>query len=107
MEHRLRQRIQTHLKILIHHGAPPETVAVVRNLTPDGAFLEFADGEYKPGTVVTVEFTEATLDGLRLDTFVIHATDRGIGVMFKQHNPRLAEFYAARAILSYRNSAVG
>ncbi|MDT8383250.1 MAG: hypothetical protein RRB22_02445 [Gammaproteobacteria bacterium] len=96
MEHRLHQRIQTHLAAVIHNHVPLKKIVVVRNLSPDGAFLEFEDGEGLPtSTGLTIEFTDAALDGLRLGALVVHATGRGIGVIFHHRSPRLAEYYGA------------
>lgn len=107
MEHRLRQRIQTHLTAVIHNGAPQEIIATVRNLSPDGAFLELVGGECLPSTGLTIDFTGAALGGLRLDALVVHATSRGIGVIFKSFSPRLAQYYACAGGLPHYSAGAG
>ena len=88
VERRHRKRVTTDLAVGIRYRANRAFPARAVNLSPEGMLLSTHPLRISKGALVQLEFH--TLEqGWVIDSLVIHAGPRGLGVMFLEPQPKV------------------
>ena len=85
MEHRLSERVDIPVRILIYHNGVPVISSESRDLSLDGMFVGTGEIKYNKNTRIDVEFSvsdKASTKRVRLPAIIVHQSKRGFGLMF-------------------------
>ncbi len=106
MEHRRSTRHDFELAVGIYHRGAWIGTCRTKDISTGGMFLKTRPGSLKKHSLIEVAFDQPGRVGVkryRLSSLVIHGTDTGIGVMFRNQN---TEAHAALRQLIFRKEAL-
>ena len=84
MEHRCFKRTAVEVEVILYCCGGVAGRGKIRNVSPDGMFIECAPTVCAAHVCVEVGFVayrKSAMDGLRMRAYVIHRANEGIGVM--------------------------
>ena len=92
MEHRYSKRVPVNINSLIHSRNATDIPGKIKNIGYDGVFIESTSIAFPKGSTVEVEFTLDRGTEFRLPAMVIHSSESGMGLMFRQHDLRSSSY---------------
>jgi hypothetical protein len=90
MENRYSTRKPIALDVELHHGHTRFGTFKVRNISLEGMFVETGPLNLYPGDLIDASLTLRESTGKHeIRAVVVHHTDEGIGLMFRDYDPAL------------------
>lgn len=95
MENRYSERKPVAITVELHQGCTRFGKFKARNISLDGMFVEAGPLNLYPGDLIEATLTvgpEATAVMYNVRAVVVHHTDEGLGLMFRDYDPALLGF---------------
>lgn len=91
MENRYTARKRVALDVELHHGRTSFGTFKVRNISLEGMFVETGPLNLYPSDLIdaTLSIGREATDKHDIRAVVVHHTDEGIGLMFRDYDPAL------------------